>query len=252
MDCATSTPPANPALLRSPVQMELIGMDPETLRLDIERHTGEPLQLVITDNATSIITYRPGRRGLPGCLRLHRMFLSAAPDVVHALGQWITQRKAVRAGAVIDAFIRGHRHLIRTGSSRRQTLRTAGRQHDLAAMYNEINASEFGGAVEAAITWGRGVHTRRQRRSIRFGSYSSRENLIRIHPALDRDCVPAYFVWYVVYHEMLHAAMGIDGEEGGRRRLHPPAFRERERDCPWYEKAMAWQSDPANLRKVLR
>ena len=42
------------------------------------------------------------------------------------------------------------------------------------------------------------------RRSIKLGSYSATERLIRVHPALDRPWVPRYFVSYIVYHEMLH------------------------------------------------
>jgi hypothetical protein len=53
--------------------------------------------------------------------------------------------------------------------------------------------------------------------------------------------IPRYYVAFVVYHEMLHAVLGIS-IQGNRRSVHSREFRKREKlfkDC---EKAMAWES----------
>jgi hypothetical protein len=216
----------------------------------VQHGTGRTVGLVVTDNASTMLSYRPGSATHAPSLRLHRMFLHADDTVVAALCEWLRPASRRTAGRVVDAFIRDHRHLVRP-KPRRIPLRTRGEVHDLEALYDEVNAAEFGKAVTAAITWGRRAGGRR-RRSIRFGSYAEREHLIRIHPALDQAFVPAHFVRYIVFHEMLHAFMGIGETASGRRRIHPPAFKQRERQYPGYEKAVAWQENPRNLRRLLR
>jgi predicted metal-dependent hydrolase len=93
--------------------------------------------------------------------------------------------------------------------------------------------------VNAAITWG----SRSPRSSVRrrtLGSYSERSNIIRINPVLDKKTVPRYFVAFIVYHEMLHAAMGTP-LRGKRRSVHSGEFRKREKFFKDYEKATAWE-----------
>jgi hypothetical protein len=72
---------------------------------------------------------------------------------------------------------------------------------------------------------------------------------VRIHPALDRRWVPRYFLAYVMFHEMLHHAMPVT-RGPGRRLLHPPEFREREREFRHHERALAWER--AHLHRLLR
>src|SRR6267142_1461475 len=78
------------------------------------------------------------------------------------------------------------------------------------------------------------------RATIKLGSYSAVERLIRIHPNLDRSWVPRYFLQFIIYHEMLHHV--IPASRGpGRGLLHPPEFRLREEQFRHYERAIAWE-----------
>jgi len=63
--------------------------------------------------------------------------------------------------------------------------------------------------------------------------------------------VPAYLVRFVVFHEMLHADLGIDSAPSGRRRIHPRAFREREARHPDCQRASAWLEVRANMAQLL-
>ena len=63
-------------------------------------------------------------------------------------------------------------------------------------LYNNINFFEL------KITWGKNYKYRR--RSIRFGSFDKKHNLIRIHPALDNSYVPDFFINSIIYHEVAH------------------------------------------------
>ncbi|MEM8960743.1 MAG: hypothetical protein AAGD38_04630, partial [Acidobacteriota bacterium] len=95
-----------------------------------------------------------------------------------------------------------------------------------------------------SITWGRAPRARGRRRShrrsIRLGSYCSERRLIRVHRVLDHHDVPAWFVAWVVFHELLHAAEPPTAGSGGRRVVHTAAFRRREQAHPDTERARRW------------
>jgi len=121
--------------------------------------------------------------------------------------------------------------------------------HDLQAIFDQLNALHFAGGLEARITWGPVTSRGRRRRSIKMGSFAVEDRIIRIHPALDQDCVPDYFVAWIVYHEMLHGKHEVK-RENGRRRFHSAEFLAEERQFPQYERACAWEKQ--NLDRLLR
>ena len=235
------------------MQLELPWNDAAGLHAALEQQSGLPIQLTITDNTRNVLSVKPARTRGRVSVRLHHMFLAADAEVLRALSEWIRRPKAQRAGEVLDAFIRANRHRIRSAPTRRQTIRvrTRGRHFDLKELYDEVNDAHFGGSITAHITWGQ-MPAQRRRRSIRFGSYSHELNLIRIHPLLDQEFVPRYFVRYIVFHEMLHAHLGISESENGRRRIHTPEFRRLEQAYPDYERAVAWQDKSGTLKRLLK
>jgi len=123
-----------------------------------------------------------------------------------------------------------------------------GRYHDLDAILADLRQRYFSNCSEVRIGWGR-WSGRARPRSIRFGSYLSASQSIRIHPALDQAFVPGYFVEFIVYHELLHHVMP-PLRVNGRYQIHSRAFHQRERAFPAYTEAMAWRQQ--YLRRVLR
>ena len=223
-----------------------------TLHAMLEQRTGYQLDLTITDNSSSMLTVRRCKNVRTAKIRLHHMFLNVDSAVLNALTRWIVDPQAAEAGATIDEFIRANRHRIRKPDRRRIFLYPKGFHYDLQELFDEVNAEHFDGKVQAYITWGRRSTNSKKQRSIRFGSYSVRDNLIRIHSALDDPVVPRYFVRFIVFHEMLHAHLGVTESENGRRRLHPAEFRKREQAYPDYDRATKWENNSANLRRLLR
>lgn len=207
-------------------------------------------RLTLTDNTSTMISAKPTAGGSYR-VRLHRMFATASPGVLKALATYI--RGANRQSAsTVRRFIAEQRHLIRRPPRRRRSagaLRTKGRYVDLQALYHDINRRYFGDQLQASITWGRRNGGRGPRASIRFGSYSAAENLIRIHPALDQPFVPAYFLQALIHHEMLHKHLGVQARNG-RRIVHSPQFRALERRFPEYARARRWEK--ANLRRLIK
>lgn len=222
----------------------------ELLHRELIERTGIRLRLHITNNRSTMMALRPDHRSGGMRLRLHLMFLKAPEAVRAALATWILHPRSKAAGTVLNGFIREQRVQVKPAARRPVRLRTRGRYFDLRQIFDEVNAQFFESGIIARITWGNMPGLSR-RRSIRFGSYLAEDNLIRIHPLLDQDFVPAFFVRYIVFHEMLHAFLGIEETPSGRRLVHPPKFRKIEKGYPGYERAAAWCAEEKNLRRFL-
>jgi predicted metal-dependent hydrolase len=218
------------------------------LELGVLSHmpSGKMLELKLTENRHTIISVQRGRDFYR--VRVHRMFASAEPRLVRSLARYVVHNDA-RASAQLSEFIDRNQHLIRKQPPqvRQMVLRTRGRVHDLAAVFNRLNRRYFEGKHEARITWGP-VRKRRNQRSIKVGSYSLEDRLIRVHPALDQAMVPSYFLEWIVFHEMLHGKHAIR-DVGGRRCFHPPEFSREERLFPGYGRARLWEK--ANMDCLL-
>jgi len=208
-----------------------------------------PVILSITDNRHSIITHRVSSRGVRTLhARIHHMFLDAPAFVVEALVRYVTEGDR-DASATLGDFIDDNGFQV-ARRKRSAPLTSKGKHHDLLAVFAKLNDRYFDGAMNTLITWGKRPTTRsKERRTIKLGSYSAIDRLIRVHPALDRKWVPRYFVAYIVYHEMLHHV--IPGSRGlGRVNMHPPEFKEREREFRYFQRALEWEK--RHIGRLLR
>ena len=150
---------------------------------------GKTLELRLTNNHYSMISVRRKSDGYR--LRLHRMFVGAEPRIVRALARYVVHNDR-RASTLLGEYIEQHQHIIRQQERRPRHLnvRTAGRHHDLQAIFDRLNDERFEGALEARITWGPVASRGRGRRSIKMGSFAVEDRVIRIHPALDQAVRP--------------------------------------------------------------
>lgn len=201
---------------------------------------GKMLQLRLTDNRYTIVSVRR----LPElyAVRIHRMFAEAEPRLVRALARYVVHNDR-RASDLLGVFIEQHEHEVRKQppSPREVTLRPAGRSHDLQAIFDRLNQRYFEGKLEARITWGN-ASRRKNRRSIKMGSFSVEDRIIRIHPVLDQADVPEYVVAWIVFHEMLHGKHEVRRVHG-RRCFHSREFAEEERAFEDYERACTWERE---------
>lgn len=210
----------------------------DALAKKIARRVGFPVRLAVTDNRSSMLTFR--REGHVIALRIHHMFLAAPDEVVEALADY-TSRKRSAASKVIDSFIDQQGARIRRLRRAGEKLSAVGKWLNLQELFDEVNRTHFDNRIEARIGWGRTPKGRR-RKSIRLGVYEHRSREIRIHASLDAPDVPRYFVEFIVFHEMLHQLFPDEH--------HPKAFRERERTFPKYAQALAWEEQ--HLKRLLR
>jgi hypothetical protein len=184
-------------------------------------------------------------------IRLSGFFAEAPPDVRDAVARWLrVGRRARRASDLLDAWIEQSVVSLPPSPRRARRLRTRGRHHDLTRLADEARrGQDLDVTPWPAITWGRRTGSR-ARHSLQLGCFVPSEHLIRVHPVLDQAWVPAWFVRYVLFHELLHAALPADGASPSRRVHHGPDFRRREEAYPDYPRAVAWQA--RNLAELLR
>jgi hypothetical protein len=229
----------------------------EGARQSLERRLTQaalkPVMLSITDNRRSMIVF--GSRDGVLRARLHHMFLDAPAAVQEALVRFVA-RGDREASTLVGRYIDQNGHRIRADRPFLRPLVTQGKHHDLLSVFETLNDKYFGGTVDALVTWGKSGGRRAssrngtsERRTVKLGSYSAVERLIRVHPVLDRSWVPRYFVSYIVYHEMLHHVIPAI-VAGGRRRLHPPAFLEREALFRDFDRSLAWEK--THIHRLLR
>lgn len=198
---------------------------------------GRP-RVVFTDNLNTMLSIKRGQ-GV-WTLRMHRMFAAAPPAVLRAVAQY-AQSQDRRSATLLRSYIDHHEHLIRPPvEPRAQPIDVQGAHHNLQAIFDELNAEYFAGAIEARITWGPRARRRAGRESIKLGSYSVEEQLIRIHPVLDAGDVPRFFLAWIIYHEMLHEVHDMPIVDG-RRVYHTPEFRRAEARFEHYAEAVLWE-----------
>ncbi|MBL8804775.1 MAG: hypothetical protein JNN27_22455 [Planctomycetes bacterium] len=180
-------------------------------------------------------------------VRLSGLMASAPPEIESALAEWIRGRG--RRGAAqreLDRWIDARLRESARVSPTKLALEPEGEHHDLGELREHLRArefaSDFGAAALPPIGWGRAGRSR-SRRSLRLGSFDPFSYSVRVHPVLDSADAPRFFVRYIVFHELLHAALDQPPDENGRRRVHGPAFRARERQYVDYERALAWEKE---------
>ncbi|MBI3813236.1 MAG: SprT-like domain-containing protein [Nitrospinae bacterium] len=207
------------------------------------------VDVFFTDNRTTMIAVKRKTDGSYS-VRLHNMFSEAGEDVIKAVSDYI-EGKRRGSREIIRRFINDNFNKIKSLPLRQNIrpaarLYTAGRFFDLKEIFDKLNKEYFNGVMAIKITWGRGSYN--SRRYIRFGSYTEKDDIIRIHPILDRQFIPDFFIESIVYHEMLHKLVKTR-VENGRRRVHTPEFKEMEKRFRDYEKAKEWEKE--NIKRLL-
>ncbi|MBI5664514.1 MAG: SprT-like domain-containing protein [Nitrospirae bacterium] len=218
-------------------QLKLIfQIDEDAFRGYLERATKKEVSLVITDNSSSMLSMK--RKGNAVSIRVHRIFLSAGSEVIDEIAGFIRNSRA-KTPRIRD-FIRQNSHHLKRRPPRKVNIKTEGSCYDLLEMFHSVNTKYFEGRVSASITWG-GKGPRRVAARRTLGSFcGDNNNTIRINPMLDNKRVPRYFLEFIVYHEMLHADIGIRTDDG-RRSMHSREFRRREKMFEHYDRAIEWE-----------
>lgn len=205
------------------------------IRAHLQSRVNRPVSLCITDNTCTMLSVR--KKGVSFVVRLNRIFLHAGDDILDEVADYM--RGSVTRTPLIREFIDLNTPFLKKSAPRKISLRQRGMHHDLAEIFSRLNKIYFDDRVTASITWGyRKSRPGTYQRTL--GSYNNHDRLIRINPSLDSRSVPRYFLEFIVYHEMLHADIGLD-ERPGRRTVHCRDFKKRERLFRNYDRAVQWE-----------
>jgi hypothetical protein len=113
--------------------------------------------------------------------------------------------------------------------------------HDLEAIAAEVRTLYFSGERSLPVQWGRNPARRRNRTSIRLGSYDHQSRLIRIHPSLNTALVPEWFIASIIHHEYLHHVLGP--RHNSRFHKHERMFREYRQARQWLRRNLPFLLD---------
>ena len=123
---------------------------------------------------------------------------------------------------------------MRQARGRKQIAAPAGVCFDLVEVFETVNQQHFAGVVSRPqLGWSP------QRARTLLGHYDPHHHAIVLSRLLDHPRVPRLVVDFVMYHEMLHIQIPVV-QRGARRSIHPPEFREAERQFPAYAEAKAF------------
>ena len=202
--------------------------------------SGVSSRVVITHNRVRMLSAQ--RVNGEVHVRVAARLAALGDEAVAAVAGWVTgERGAPRR--VRTLLARAGRAEPAQGPPRRVVIQTAGEVHDLERIAEAERASRWPGtAPNVPVTWGARSAARRSQRSVRLGSYDFKREVVRIHRLLDTAVVPAWFIGFVVFHELLHAELGAE-LRGRRRQVHTPTFRRREAEHPRYADALAWEAE---------
>ena len=216
--------------------------DAASLQDELSRRSGWRVQLFLTDNRRRMVSAR-NRGGGVVEVRLQRIFLDADPAVLDDIAALLTGRATDRA--VLRRFI-DERFRETPGAARpmREPAAERGQSsvHPIEAYARDLNLTYLNGRSTARVVWGR-RSTRRSRRSIRFACYDPERNMIIMNRKLDNPDIPAYFVEYILFHEMLHEVLGIGSRADGRRDIHGSLFKLMESTYPDFDKAQRYEKE---------
>lgn len=129
-----------------------------------------------------------------------------------------TYRKRINSPALIEKT-----RTVRRLRGRKRKGRTQGKVFNLEHLFSTLNAEYFGNQLQVDhLAWSK----RPSRRTL--GHWDDAHRAIVLSSRLDNPLVPDFVISFVLYHEMLHAALG-EVVSNGRRQIHHAEFRKAER-----------------------
>jgi hypothetical protein len=168
-------------------------------------------------------------------ISMHHLFLDADEHVHRALITYFKKgKKSKKESLLINAFIEKQRHLIK---EKKAALVWQGDEYDLKVLYTKVNETYFQGRLDLKVTYFKTPI--RKKRHITLGTYN--KGVVKINRVLDQKACPAYFVEFILYHEMLHHIFPTK-IVNGKRVMHSKEFRQKEKEFKEYPKAKEWKN----------
>lgn len=189
-------------------------------------------------NLPAIYRTKTGREAIQ--IIANEGFIRAPAKVIEALVWWALLRDRGEYQAIIQEYADSEEFsevlMAMEFTTQDPETATRGQVYDLDEIFQQVNAQYFQNQLERPnLTWNKTLTYRK------FGHYHPASNTLMISITLDQPQVPRSVVEYVMYHEMLHKALGIK-VSNGRHYAHHKDFLEAEARFQHYIEAKEWLS----------
>ncbi len=173
-------------------------------------------------------------------VRISHMLMQAPPEVIGAVFEILLcrtyrLRSYEEANLLYNHYINSPEFLANTSlpdKQNRQILKlgTEGKTANLDQRFEHLNNQYFEGNLRSlSLNW-----TERKSRKI-LGQFIPHRDEILINSILDHPLVPVSVIDFILYHEMLHAFLDIKISATGRKLVHNPDFKQKERKFEGYK-----------------
>ena len=170
----------------------------------------------------------------------HEGFIGAPPKVIDALIniflniQTEAQKKQVQAYIKTSSFQELARSLNGGSAEVRAAPTREDNYYNLDEVFARVNQAYFNNHIKVPhLIWSKRL-TRRK-----YGHYQPNEDILLISRTLDAPSIPTYFIDFIMYHELLHKALGAK-VVNGKRYSHTPEFRQAEKQYKEYPQAQEY------------
>ncbi|NGX56558.1 MAG: hypothetical protein K1060chlam5_00801 [Candidatus Anoxychlamydiales bacterium] len=180
-------------------------------------------------------------------LSLHKLFLNAPENIIENIVNF-TLKKEKEDYIEIKKY--AHEYFSKIDYSKRiddTKLSFIGKTYNLKQILENLNEKYFNNLLDLKITYFSAKY--RKFSYFTFGSYDNTLKLIKINKILDNINVPFYFIYYVVYHEMLHHIVKVKINKNSSRDVHSKEFKKLEKQFPYYKEAINWEKNIFNKRR---
>lgn len=212
------------------------------LRYRPELRSDRELKIQFHRNTSTMASL--SRRGHGLTLRLHDLFTKAPLPVLDAVVQAFFTRRARDTRRQLQArildFVEKNRDMTLSAALAQCLASPRGRAYDLDQVRGAICARFLPNCPRVRIGWSQRVTPSLMGKWIAMPN--GLPNVVMINRLLDSLEVPLYYLRYIVFHELLHEVIPIRREHG-RWVHHPAEFRRRERQFPYFERALRWERE---------
>ncbi len=216
----------------------------ESLLNRLSKYLNNISNITLTENRTRILLIKHNYNKLD--IRVHHGFANADDKIIQELSKFIIKPNKNSSNILQNYFDKCIKVDSKREKFKKRKIKHQGNYYNLKELFDSINQNYFLNKLNINITWG---YPRTQKkkywvrsRHITLGQYHDAENLIIIHPNLDRNKVPKFFIESVIYHEICHH-IAKSPIKNLRRSIHNKEFRELETKYPKILEAKQWEKD---------
>jgi len=118
-------------------------------------------------------------------------------------------------------------------------------QHPYQSILDELRSQHFPSLAPLKLVRGK-EGKKGSQKTIRLASYWAKRKEIRLHPFIEIEGMPDFYLQYLLYHELCHAWLVMSGQAKDGEH-HGPDFMTLEKKFPQLHQAIEWEDQGLNI-----